>query len=592
MSKGYCLVLGARTGRLAYEIACRSQFQVVGVEPDARCVAEARRRLSEAGLYGARVTIFQGDAARLPFPRYWANLIVCEETLVDGKVPPSAAEVYRVLRPCGGSIVLTTPDATAEDRLARWGRQAVPGWKVERSGMGLVASVSRGPLGGSGDWSHFYADSGNTACSGDALPPGPVDLQWFGLPGPRRMPDRHDKNVAPLYKNGRLFVSGDNYVAAIDAYNGTVLWERDVPRSVRLGAFKNCGNMAAADDGLYVASGSSCLALDEASGELRRALSVPSSPDGTANEWGYVAVENDLLLGSATRSGSAFREQTIDTEVLIWRDFMPVVCSDSIFAHRRNSGQRLWTYVPDRGVIVNPTIALGGGRVYFIESTNPATRRVADGRIKLPTLLGRGADLVALDLRTGKTLWREPAELEAIEHVVYLSYARDTLVVTGSKNVATSGGRRVRYDLAVFAAKSGKRLWRNTQTPVPDNILEGPHGEQVQHPAIVGDVIYGNGFACKLDTGEPLDGWKWQKSGHCGTLSTSAACAFSRYDQPWMFDLKTGAPTVLTTATRPGCWINIIPAGSLILIPEASAGCTCGYAIQTSLALLPRLGGQ
>jgi hypothetical protein len=55
-----------------------------------------------------------------------------------------------------------------------------------------------------------------------------------------------------------------------------------------------------------------------------------------------------------------------------------------------------------------------------------------------------------------------------------------------------------------------------------------------------------------------------------------------------MFDLKTSAHTVLNTSVRPGCWINIIPAGGLILIPEASAGCTCGYAIQTSLALAPR----
>jgi len=301
-----------------------------------------------------------------------------------------------------------------------------------------------------------------------------------------------------------------------------------------------------------------------------------------------VAVTSDLLLGSVTRPDAAFREQTIDTEVLIWRDFMPVVCSELLFAHERDSGRRLWEYVPERGVIINSTIALGGGRAYFVESTNPATRRVADGRIKLPTLLSQGADLVALDLGTGQVQWRRPAALETIEHVLFLSYARDRLVVSGTKNVTTPKGRRVRYDLAVFAADSGERLWASTQTPVPDTIIEGPHGEQVQHPAIVGDVIYGNGFACKLNTGEPIDGWKWQKSRYCGTLSTSATCAFSRYDNPWMFDLTTGQHTVLTTEARSGCWISILPAGGLILVPEASAGCTCGHPIQTSLAFVPR----
>lgn len=572
VTKGYCLALGSGSGRLAYEIAMRSQFRVVGIESDAQRVAESRRKLSEAGLYGTRVTIHQGDAAKLPFPKCWANLIVSEETLLTGKPPGSLAEVERVLRPSGGAAVLMAA-----------GKLGVPGWKTERAGSLTVATLKRGALPGAGEWSHFYGDAGNTACSGDAMKAGAVDMQWFGRPGPRQMPDRHDKNVGPLYKNGRLFVSGDNYLVAADAYNGTILWERDVPHSVRLAAFKNCGNMAAADDCLYVASGSDCLAFDAQTGETRRTFSVPGS-----SEWSYVAVEGDLLFGSVSRRGGTFRDQTLYTEVLLWRDSMPVVCSDSLFAHQRASGRPLWTYTPARGVIINSTLALGGQRAYFIESTNPASRAVADSRVKLSTLLGKGADLVALDIRTGKVLWRKPAELETIEHVVYLSYARGKLLVTGTRNALVEEKRRVRYDLAASDAATGRRLWRNTQTPVPDHILQGPHGEQVQHPAIVGDVIYGTGFACDLGTGVAADVWKWKKSGHCGTISTSAHCAFSRYDHPWMFDLKSGERVVLDNAVRPGCWINIIPAGGLILVPEASAGCTCGYPIQTSVALIPR----
>lgn len=552
VSKGYCLVLACGSGQLAYEIATRSQFQIVGIESDPRRVAEARRRLLEAGLYGTRVTIHQLDGPTLPFPKYWANLIVAEETAL---VPE--AEIQRVLRPCGGTVVLAAADG--------------------------FRSHARGPLPGSGEWSHFLADAGNTACSGDAMKPGPVDLQWFGRPGPRRMPDRHDKNVAPLYKNGRLFISGDNYVVAMDAYNGTILWERDVPHSVRLAAFKNCGNMAATDDLLYVASGPDCLVFDAQTGELRKTFSLPPTA-----EWGYVAVQDDLLVGSATRPGATFREQTLYTEVLLWRDSMPVVCSDSLFVHDRSSGRKLWTYTPARGVLINPTIALGEQKIFFVESTNPDSRCVRDGRVKLRTLLSQGADVVALDLRTGQPLWRTPAGLEAIEHILYLSYARGTLVVTGTRNALVEDRRRVRYDLVGFDAATGKCLWRTTQTPVPDHILEGPHGEQVQHPAIVGDVIYGNGFACDLRTGAALEVWKWRKSNQCGTVSTSLHCAFSRYDHPRMFDLKSGEHNVLTTAIRPGCWINIIPAGGLILIPEASAGCTCGHSLQTSLAFLPR----
>jgi hypothetical protein len=112
----------------------------------------------------------------------------------------------------------------------------------------------------------------------------------------------------------------------------------------------------------------------------------------------------------------------------------------------------------------------------------------------------------------------------------------------------------------------------------------------VQHPAIVGDVVLGPDFACHLSTGEPYAGPRWEKSHKCATLSTSRYCAFSRFSEeklPYLFDLRDGTRMPLARATRPGCWINMIPAGGLLLIPEASAGCTCPYPFQTSVALIP-----
>ena len=588
--KGYCLVLGSGTGRLAYEIARRSDFRVIGVEADQKKVATARSLLGEAGLYGSRIAVHHGTLESLPYPTHFANLITSDEAVVTGRPPSSATEVYRVLRPCGGTVALVCPGGVAgADVLKKWASEAIPGWKVEKDGGDAwLGTAGRGRLPGAGQWTHFYADSGNSACSNDALPYGPVDLRWFGRPGPRNMVDRHEKTVAPLYTNGRLFVSGDNYIAAADAYNGTILWERDLPNSIRLGAFKNCSNMVVTDECLYVASADRCTALDVQTGEQKLAFPLEDYADGSQQEWGYLASVGDVLLGSQTRPGATFRVQDMPTQDLIWPDYQPVVCSDSLFALNRHTGKKLWTYVPKQGVIVNPTIAAGGGRVYCVESTHPDARKVADGRVKLDVLLGKGSDLLALDIHTGEVLWKKPAGLQALQHVIFLSYAKETLLVTGTKNVAIGGQQRVRYDLHAFDASSGDSLWNNTQVPIPDHILRGPHGEQVQHSAIVGDVVYNTGFACKLRTGEPAGGWKWQKSEKCGTISCSASCGFSRYSNPRMFQLKTGQYTALTNVTRPGCWINIIPAGGLILIPEQSSGCTCEYSIQTSIVLAPR----
>ena len=38
---------------------------------------------------------------------------------------------------------------------------------------------------------------------------------------------------------------------------------------------------------------------------------------------------------------------------------------------------------------------------------------------------------------------------------------------------------------------------------------------------------------------------------------------------------------------RPGCWINAIPAGGMVLVPDGSAGCRCSYQNKTWLALRP-----
>ncbi len=595
-SNGYCLVLQSGTGRLAIEIARRSAYRIVCREDDPAAVAASRSLLARAGLYGARVVVHQGGSSDLPYPRAFANLIVSERTLTEGAAPPPAEAVARALRPCGGAVCIAAPAGSAGARQLDAWAATLPGGRVESRSV-RRATARRGPLPGSGAWTHFYADPANTACSGDELPPGPMDVQWFGRPGPATMVDRHKKGPAPLYADGRLFVPGFDYLAAVDAYNGFVLWERSIPDSVRVGAFKDSSSLATDGRRVYVAAGGSCLALDAESGRTERGIPVPV-PDAA---WGYLAVSDGLLVGSAARRGGSMRRMTDAEDEIIWRNRQPLVCSSAIFAVDPVSGAPRWTYPARRGLIPNPSLTIGGGRVVFVESGNPATLASADGRVTIPDLVGAGARLVALDLRTGGVAWDVAVDLASVEHALYMSYASETLLVTGTRyaevDPAEVTGRpkpsqlkRVRYDLFAFDAATGARRWARTFTPNYDHVLDGAHGEQVQHPAIVGGVVYGPDFACRLDSGEPHAGPRWEKSHKCATISASRFCAFSRFSEeklPYLFDLRDGGRIPLARATRPGCWINIIPAGGLVLIPEASAGCTCPYPFQTSVALVP-----
>ena len=151
-------------------------------------------------------------------------------------------------------------------------------------------------------------------------------------------------------------------------------------------------------------------------------------------------------------------------------DHSEITCSDELFAMDRHKGRTAWSYRPETGVIINPAIAVGGERVYLVESTNPETRKVANGRVKLGMLLGKGSQLVALDLRTGRVAWRQAVDLKALQHAIFLSYAEGLLVVSGSRNLVVKGKQVMRYDLRAFDAATGVRRWSTT----PD--ADGPVG--------------------------------------------------------------------------------------------------------------------
>ncbi len=111
----------------------------------------------------------------------------------------------------------------------------------------------------------------------------------------------------------------------------------------------------------------------------------------------------------------------------------------------------------------------------------------------------------------------------------------------------------------------------------------------IHRPVLVGGTVYSDPLAYRLQDGEPVAGWKFDRHGHgCGGLAASAGALFWRGGNPWRWDLKPGAkPARLNTETRPGCWINMIPACGLLFVPEASSGCTCAFPLQTSLAYAP-----
>ncbi|MDP7276457.1 MAG: PQQ-binding-like beta-propeller repeat protein [Planctomycetaceae bacterium] len=557
--RGYAILLGSPSLQPALQLARHSRLQVHVVFDDEAKAAAARTKALQAGLAGRVTAIHHPADAPLPYVDTLFNL-----ALVTGQAAARPlSSLQRLVRPWGGVVVR----ADDGELLAR-----------------------RGPLEGAGEWSHMYADAANTVCSDDRHVSGPLELQWFGRPGPQQMIDRHHRTVAPLFKAGRLFVPGDNRVIAADAYNGTQLWNLAIPGSRRIGAFRDCSYLAATDDSLYVAANDACLRLDGDTGKTLRTFRVPKAADGRPRDWGYLAVVGNTLVGSAVHPGGSRRNVSRKAiEEGTYYDSRPLVSSEYLFAFDRRTGRHLWSYHTGGGLLPNPAIAIHDGAVSLIESDNQATRKAGTGRATPRELFSKGARLVSLDLETGSVRFSRPHDFSAIQHSVYLAATGNRLVVVGSRNNGQDPKTsRVCYDIQVFDASEGDQVWKGSQTQ--STSIGGSHGEQDHHPVIVGTTLYCEPFAWNLATGKRVPGFQW-KDRHrrgCGTLTASASTVFFRDGNASMFDLESNAYQRLTTSTRPGCWINMIPAGGLLLVPEASSGCTCNYAIQTSLAFRQR----
>ena len=295
--------------------------------------------------------------------------------------------MVRLLRPDGGLAMIGQSQSARQkgkrltpEQLGQWTAESNAGpWSIE-SRNGLWAMLRREPLPGGGEWTQLYANAGHTACSNDTIQ-GPMTLQWFGAPGPRRIIDRHHRPMSSLAKDGRIFVPADDAVIAVDAFNGTRLWETDVPNSRRIGAMKNSGQMLIEGEDLYIAAEDQCWAIDAATGQRTAVIEMPRINGAESCHWGYLNCVGDRLFGTGVKPTATFTKTWTGGASYLEGDFRPVVIGQSVFSVDRHTGETLWTY--QKGAVMNSAIAIGQGRIYFAESRRPEVVSDDDGRVRI-----------------------------------------------------------------------------------------------------------------------------------------------------------------------------------------------------------------
>jgi len=546
IKKGYALVMGCETGGLALELAKASELYVVGLTENRKKAQSIRQKLFTTGFYGHRLVVADWKLETLP--DYFANLVVSEKILTRGEIEQPAEEVFRLLKPHGG--------------VAAFGDQI----KTCKSDSWVF--FTRGGLEGSGKWTEEYGNPGNTACSGDKLVKGPLGILWFGEPGSEKMLDRHAKAQSPLALDGRLFIQGEEFVMAYDAYNGTLLWEKDMAGAVRARADVDGGNFSVNKKGLFIGAFDRCYRLDPASGEELAEFPLPDTPAESSFRWAHVSATDTHLFGSRAQAlnheyfalknalveeGKWKTPDQIPLEFLdqyealrqkypdpsdglledfkrsgaLWRQMIEfpdwenyklregaltdrILFSDLIFAMNPETGQLKWKYQGKK--IAHITICKGNNKIFFAESDVNQTQKSLAMR-DTQRLIDEGKYeesqefIVPLENRDFRTVIALDAETGDIKWQKILDFSGcggDTLASACHNGVLLFFSNMGSHD--AWRHKTGTLRWKRL-TALDANtgeVLWSHPNNYRTRPVVVGERIYIEPRACDLRTGEIL----------------------------------------------------------------------------------------
>jgi len=551
---GICAVLGLPKGTRAdfiAELSADSELLVFFQSPNPDEVLAVRKTAEAAGLLGKNVFAAKGSYERVLLADNLVGAIFVS-TEADDKVPEQ--ELLRVLHP-EGKVVLGEKE--------------------------IVKPFPEGI----DDWSHPYHGPDNNPLSTDRVVRYPYRTQFISYPKFSPMPQQTVIVGGRIYKAfGNLAHRTNqndvlNTLMCINAYNGTILWKRNLKE----GFLIHRNTMIATDKALYIADDESCQMLDARTGELHREIVVPKEiSDGPV--WKWMALEDGVLY--ALVGGQEVKSpRTPSREPGIghwgWGDWPGYKFEDpktnpafgrTFAAFDLNTGKLLWHH-RDEAYIDGRGAAMHSGRIYFY----------APGRL-----------LACLDTSSGELRWKNSdsnllaaiGENLAKNHYStgytttnYLKCNVDYLVMAGPQ----------RSKLVVISAADGKLLWENDER----QIRSGRIPYTFQHVLLRDDALYAalSQDIIKFDyaTGRELGRFGVRRF-DCTRINGTADGIFGRTTNGSVrLDLASGSAHHMATM-RPPCQDGVVPAaGHLYLGPWM---CGCALSIYGNVCLAPAGQGE
>ncbi len=396
--KGLTILIGHKNLSLGKELAQINGNKVILFESNESKAIKLRELLQNTGMYGAKFEVEHVDNYdKLPITSDLANLVVINNKDVKSD------EVIRITKPKGHVLI----DSDGFD-FENWFSKGDMGWQASNYIDDNLIILKKAPIENTGVWTHQYGLPDNTAFGGESLwgstGTDDFEIQWMGRPGPRFQTDRSGRKPSPLAVDGKLFVQGRERIISVDAYNGNVLWHKELPGLVRMNVLRDCSNWVADESFIYTALRNNLIKINNYTGVIQNIIPVEPDLNKSPNDWGYIGVTNDVIVGSAIPKGSNYTnyyggEGWYDAQAGPLTD---KVISYKLFGKSKKGQDDLWSYEHPNTYIINSTITLNSNRINFIVSKNKYFKLTKDLRAD-PNIF-KNLYLISLDVNSGKVL--------------------------------------------------------------------------------------------------------------------------------------------------------------------------------------------
>ncbi len=435
---------------------------------------------------------------------------------------------------------------------------------------GTWAIITKPPLEGVDDWTHWEHSPDNNPVSEDNVIKAPYMTKWLGMPYYISMP------AITTAAGGRMFNAIGhiahhqreeewlNTIIARNGYNGSILWTRKLPA----GYLVHRSAFIATDDVFYMidTDGSGVLMLDPETGDEIGRIDIA----GARGQWKWMAMKDGILYALVGDKGGDTETTIVRSQITHWswgelskgyyQKQVPWGFGKTLVAYDLAAKKRLWTH-KEKTPIDSRGMVMGSEKIF---------------------LYCPEARLVGLDAKTGKEIWenKDPAVRKLIEQegrglastpgfrsMTMCVHTPDALIFQG----------QTRMNVVAISTSDGYPLWNKKKT------TNNPNALFLDDSVVLG--VGKNGTTQLIDpaTGDVRDDLGFTKRS-CARLTGTSDSLFCRGwpDGLTRYD-REKKKVMFNGAFRPGCNDGVVAANGLLY--TGPWPCDCNLMILGRIAL-------